>query len=183
MAGCDGAETRRPLNFQEAGGSLTAAPEGLTEVPLSLAADDTAFYGPPSAGEKVNALEVSLRSADNRAWLSLHILDVRGARGYVLDSKTEGRLTLPLVETCNGAMGDLLGPGCRWYSSDFFSAGCTANLEVLHDDDISGSVTCRALGANCPTGTGLRDAAGACTDGERYTPVGLTASFRMRQPQ
>ena len=148
-----------------------------------MTANDTSFFGKPNLDEKTDSLEFSIRSADDRLWLSVHILNVRNTRPYVLDSETEGRITVLMGDSCDGAMGDLLGQGCRWYSSDFFAADCWAALRTIENGKIDGDITCSRLGANCPSGTGIRTAAGACADGERVEPISLTATFQLREPR
>ena len=110
------------------------------------------------------------------------LLNVRTTRPYFLDSETGGRITVLLGDTCNGSMGDLLGPGCRWYSSDFYHADCLAALETLDGKTVEGRINCGGLGANCPAGTGVRTASGACADGERYPPIAFRATFRLQEP-
>ena len=100
----------------------------------------------------------------------------------MLDSETEGSLTLLVGEICKGGMGDLLDGGCHWYQSVFYSSDCKATLATVNAKMIEGSVVCGALGANCPAGTGLRTSSGACMDGERYEPISLTATFRLQEP-
>ena len=148
-----------------------------------MTANDTSFFGKPNLDEKTDSLEFSIRSADDRLWLSVHILNVRNTRPYVLDSQTEGRITVLMGDSCDGAMRDLLGQGCRWYSSDFVAADCWAALRTIENGKIDGDITCSRLGANCPSGTGIRTAAGACADGERVEPISLTATFQLREPR
>jgi hypothetical protein len=182
LTACGGDETRERVNFRQGSGSLTVPAEGAEAVALRLTAADTSFFGPANAGETSNALELSLRSADNSLWLSLHLLNVHQTRIYALDSDKEGRLTILIGESCDGGMGDLLGNGCRWYSSDFFHADCWAALETINGNTIEGHIKCRGLGANCPAGTGARTAMGACADGERHEPISLTATFYLGDP-
>jgi hypothetical protein len=80
-------------------------------------------------------------------------------------------------------MGDLLFGDCRWYSSDFYSAGCKAALLTVKQDRIQGTIDCGTIGVNCPSGTGILTRTGACGDGERYEPLtGLKATFELTEP-
>jgi hypothetical protein len=171
-----------PVKFQTGNGSLTVPAEGMSDVALSLTSDDVSFFGRANIDETTQTLELSLRSQASDVWLSLLLLNVRTTRIYVLDSQTEGSVTVLLGEICDGAMGDLLSPSCRWYSSDFYQENCYAAIETNDGAIIEGHVKCDALGANCPAGTGARGSTGACLDGERYSPIAFTATFRLQQP-
>jgi hypothetical protein len=178
--GADDPET--PVIFKQAEGALSIPGEGIDNLPLLLMPDDTAFFGPASAGEKASGLELSLRSADNLLWLQLQLLDVRNTRRYALDSKTDGRITLLIGETCDGGMGDLSGQACRWHSSDFYQDGCWAALKTISATTVSGQIECRTLGALCPDGSGVQSAAATCSNGQRMETAAFTATFRMVEP-
>jgi hypothetical protein len=112
----------------------------------SLIRDDDAFYGPANGDEKANSLFWSVRPADDLVWLSLEVLDANARKRHLLDSEAQGRLTVLLGETCDGAMGHLLGAGCRWYSSDFYQKDCAVTLETASTQMVSGRVVCGPSG-------------------------------------
>ena len=185
LGACGDEEPKGPVNFQQGSGSLTIIGEPVT-TSLVLTVDDTALFGPATEGERNDFLDLTLRSVDGRMFLSMQLL-VRG-RGEVKfasfpPSETEeGRLTVLIGEACDAGMGDLLGRECLWYSTNFFSAECVARFQKVTNEQIIGTVECGSLGANCPGGTGVRDADGACADGERYEPISLEATLQLEEP-
>ena len=131
--GGDGDDRMEPVHFQRAEAELisTSMNPGLAR--LALTAEDDAFYGPANRDEKVNSLFLSMRSEDDLVWVSVEVLDVDARDRHDLDSLTQGRLTVLLGESCDGGMGDFVGAGCRWYSSDFYQANCHVDVDSFTD--------------------------------------------------
>jgi hypothetical protein len=168
-----------PVHFQRVEAELISTSMNPGMVRPGLTRDDVAFYGRANRDETSNTLLLSLRTQDDLVWVSLEVYEINPRKRHALDSETHGRLTLLLGETCDGAMGDLLGAGCRWYSSDFYEKDCSVEIERASRQEVSGRVVCGTLGANCSSGTGSRSTDGACSDGERLETISLSMRFHL----
>jgi len=180
--GDDSETLAEAVHFQRVDAELIATSMQPGMVRPGLSREDVAFYGPANADEKSNTLNLSLRTTDDLVWVSVEVYGVNKRHRHQLDSETHGRLTLLIGETCDGAMGDLLGAGCRWYSSDFYHRDCTVEITTATREAVIGRVVCEAIGANCPSGTGVRTLDGACLDGERFGTISLSLRFSLTDP-
>src|SRR5688500_12961761 len=89
---CSSDDSNDSVRFRTVASNVTIPSEGIAALPLQLTPDDTSFFGQSNADEDTKALELSLRSADDNTWISLHLLNVKNTRLYALDSNDEGRL-------------------------------------------------------------------------------------------